>query len=153
MLMSIAERETTSLTPIGRVMLREIAERESKRSRMPKGLVLDQLEDELRRLKSRIIRSRTSKRNSEHDPIIPRIEYVLDLLLPPSRASDAMLDLEEVYDRRWLPKYGLRAARLIFASQAAGLIWSFHSQRIMKWLGGALGLMKLYSWFSGPRGG
>jgi hypothetical protein len=52
-----------------------------------------------------------------------------------------------------LPKYGLRAARLIFASQAAGLIWSFHSQRITKWLGGALGLMKLYGWYSGPRGG
>ena len=93
------------------------------------------------------------RQTNEHDPIILKIEYVLDFLLSPSRASDAMLDLEEVYDRRWLPKYGLRAARLIFASQAAGLIWSFHSQRITKWLGGALGLMKLYGWLSGPRGG
>jgi hypothetical protein len=95
----------------------------------------------------------TSKRKSEHDTIILGIEYILDFLLPPSRASDAMLDLEEVHDRRWLPRYGPRAARLIFASQAAGLIWSFHSQRITKWLGGALGLMKLYGWFSGLRGG
>jgi hypothetical protein len=84
-----------------------------------------------------------SERKSKHDTIILRTEYVLDLLLPPSRASDAVLDLEEVYDRRWLPNYGLRAAQLIFASQAAGLIWSFHGQRLTKWLGGALGLIKL----------
>jgi hypothetical protein len=95
----------------------------------------------------------TSERESERGITILRIEYVLDLLLPPSRASDAQINLEDVYDQRWLPKYGPIAARLVFATQAAGLIWSFHSQRITKWLGGALGLMKLYGWYSGPRGG
>jgi hypothetical protein len=100
-----------------------------------------------------LTRSAIAGQKSKSDSAIFRIEFFIDMLLPPGRASDALLDLEDVYDRRWLPKYGLRAARLIFSSQAAGLIWGFHSQRITKWVGGTLGLMKLYSWLSGPRGG
>jgi len=84
---------------------------------------------------------------------IRKIEFWLDLLLPPGRASDALLDLEDVYGRRWLPKYGVRSARSIFAVQGAGIIWSFHSQRLTKWICGGLGLIKLSGWFSGPRGG
>ena len=94
-----------------------------------------------------------AEHKSKQDQTILVFEYVIDFLLPPSRASDAMLDLEEVYDRRWLPKYGPRFARLIFASQAVGLIWSFHGQRLTKSVGAALGLVKLYGWLSGPRGG
>jgi hypothetical protein len=84
---------------------------------------------------------------------IDGLEYLLDLLLPPGRACDAQVELEDVYDRLWLPKYGPRKARLVFAVQGAGIIWSFHRQGLTKWLGGAFGLMKLYDWHSGPRGG
>jgi hypothetical protein len=87
------------------------------------------------------------------DPVIRRTGLYLDSLLPPSRADDAILNLEAVYYSRWLPKYGPRTARRIFAVQGAGTILGFWGPRIIKWLAGTLGLLKLFGWFSGLRGG
>jgi hypothetical protein len=78
--------------------------------------------------------------------------FFLDWLLLPSLASDARLSLEDTYDQQWLPKYGPFLARFIFISQAAGTIWKVRGHGLTKWLFGAL-LLKLYEWFSGPRGG
>jgi hypothetical protein len=87
------------------------------------------------------------------DPVIRRTGLFLDFLLPPSRAGDALLNLEVVYYSQWLPKHGSRIAGLIFAVQGAGIICGFWGPRTAKWLGGALGLLKLFGWFSGLRGG
>jgi hypothetical protein len=87
------------------------------------------------------------------DLVIRRTGLCFDFLLPPSRASDALLDLEDVYYRRWLPKHGPRIARLIFAVQGAGMIWGFWGPRMTKWVVGALGLQKLFGWVAGLRGG
>jgi hypothetical protein len=124
---------------LGKIALQEL--------RLEMGTQLSQLRGKLASAETLL------RRENDRDSVILGIEYFVDLLLPPSRASDAPLNLEEVYDRRWLPKYGARAARFIFAVQAVGVIGSTHGQRLTKWLGGALGLMKLYGWLSGPRGG
>lgn len=87
------------------------------------------------------------------DPVIRRTGLCFDFLLPASRASDALLGLEDVYYRRWLPKHGPRIARLIFAVQGAGTIWGFWGPRMTKLVVGALGLHKLFGWVSGLRGG
>jgi hypothetical protein len=87
------------------------------------------------------------------DPVIRRTGLCPDSLLPPSRADDALLELKDVYCRRWLPRHGPRTARVIFAVQGAGVIWGFWSPRVTKWVLGVLGLQKLFGWFSGLHGG
>jgi hypothetical protein len=92
-------------------------------------------------------------RETQVDLVIRQTGLCFDFLLPPSRASDAHLALEDAYYRVWLPKHGSKMARLIFAVQGAGIIWSSHGRRLTTWLAGVLGLAKLYGWLSGPRGG
>ncbi|KQV27852.1 hypothetical protein ASC97_05670 [Rhizobium sp. Root1203] len=43
--------------------------------------------------------------------------FWVELLTPASAGPDFVLNLEEVYFDRWLPKYGARRARLIVISQ------------------------------------
>ncbi|OLP44616.1 hypothetical protein [Rhizobium oryziradicis] len=51
-----------------------------------------------------------------------RSEFLVDLALPTSKAGDFIDNLEKLFSENWVPKYGIRRARLIWHRQCFGLV-------------------------------
>jgi hypothetical protein len=76
---------------------------------------------------------------------------LIDLLLPPDRAEELLNGLQDVYERRWIVRYTKTFAKLICRVHIVGVIFSYHSSKVSKFIGalcGLLGLKKLMGWFS-----
>jgi len=71
----------------------------------------------------------------------PTDGFVIDLLVPAERAEDMLLMLQRAFEERWLPKYGFRRARYIFAVQSIGAVigywisWAKQYLSVLKFLG------------------
>jgi hypothetical protein len=57
---------------------------------------------------------------------------ILDLCMPPELAEHRVHALLVAYDERWIPKYGPRLARAIFAAQSLGSVLSFWTDWLMQ---------------------
>jgi hypothetical protein len=57
--------------------------------------------------------------------------FWIDLLLPPDRAEEALVNLLGRYDH-WVAKHGTARARFIFASQSFGCILSFWTDWLLR---------------------
>jgi hypothetical protein len=66
---------------------------------------------------------------------------LLDMLIPSARSEDMLLTLSEAFERRWLPKYGIRKARLIFFVQSTGAIIGYW----IGWLKNNLNVFKFFA--------
>lgn len=62
--------------------------------------------------------------------------YFAELLVPPDKAADFVLNLEEVHWSRWVSKYGRKRATVLWYAQ----IWQFVFRH---WLAVALDVIKL----------
>ena len=65
-------------------------------------------------------------------PTAPPSSFLIDLLLPPDKAEDAALTLEDAYAGRWTQKYGANKAKLVFYTQVCGLIAGHYWSRLEK---------------------
>ncbi|WP_431014539.1 hypothetical protein [Bradyrhizobium pachyrhizi] len=50
---------------------------------------------------------------------------LIDCLVSPARAEDMLLSLQTAFEQRWVPKYGVRRARMLFFVQSAGAVAGF----------------------------
>jgi len=62
--------------------------------------------------------------------------FLAEMFVPPEKALDFVLNLEEVLWARWVEKYGRKRAAILWHSQIAQLV-------LRHWLGIALDLIKL----------
>jgi hypothetical protein len=60
--------------------------------------------------------------------------FLIDLLIPASRAEDMLLTLTDAFEDRWLPKYGYRRATFLFCVQSSGTVAGYW----INWLKGHL---------------
>lgn len=65
----------------------------------------------------------------------PPSPWILAALLPTKVSDDFIVNMEELYLTNWLPKYGRRKARFIWACQSIGMICN-------SWLSPLLGLVE-----------
>jgi hypothetical protein len=66
--------------------------------------------------------------------------FLIDLLVPPDRADDMLLELQKGFER-WVPKYGARCARRMFITHSIGSIIRF-------WIDGILKRLDLLKFFA-----
>jgi hypothetical protein len=57
--------------------------------------------------------------------------FLVDLLMPPDRADDALLNILGGYDR-WVKKYGIRTARRMFMTHSAGTVLTFWTDWLLR---------------------
>jgi hypothetical protein len=57
--------------------------------------------------------------------------FLIDLLMPPERAEDALVNILRRYDV-WVEKYGDRTARVVFTTQSFGVILSFYTEWLLR---------------------
>lgn len=55
--------------------------------------------------------------------------FLIELFIPPDKSDDLVLALEDAFPR-WVARYGSRKAKLIFHSQAIGIVLSFHWSKV-----------------------
>jgi hypothetical protein len=67
--------------------------------------------------------------------------FMIDLLIPASRADDMLLTLGAAFEERWLPKYGARRARQIFLLQSLGAIVGYW----INWIKRHLDVLKFFA--------
>jgi hypothetical protein len=70
-------------------------------------------------------------------------QFFLDLCLPPDRAEETRVALEDVYEKRWLPRHGHLGAWIICRVHVANAIFSHHAVRVTKLGGLILGMFGL----------
>jgi hypothetical protein len=70
-------------------------------------------------------------------------QFILDFCLPPDRAEETRVALEDVCEKRWLPRYGHRGATIISRVHVASTIIAHHSSWITKLCGVILGMVGL----------
>jgi hypothetical protein len=78
--------------------------------------------------------------------------FFLDLCLPPDRAEETRVGLQEVYERRWLKRYSGPVARALCRVHGISTILAHHGSKISKFIAvvfGFLGIKKFTGWFSG----
>jgi hypothetical protein len=68
------------------------------------------------------------------------LTFLLDLLLPPAAAEAHYMALEDVFESRWLPRYGWSLARFVYCFHAVAIVVHHHSKRIVA----------VASWFGWP---
>jgi hypothetical protein len=68
-----------------------------------------------------------------------KLRFLIDLFLPPDRAEETLMGLEDVYLRRWRPRYGRGLATFICSCHVAATIVTFHWGKIRK-------LKTLFGW-------
>jgi hypothetical protein len=90
--------------------------------------VFEQIERVLFReiLEIRVIMGTRKKR----DRVAPK-GFLVDLLMPPDRAEDALFNILDRYDY-WVVRYGMPRARLIFFTQCAGAILTFWTDWLLR---------------------
>jgi len=76
-------------------------------------------------------------------------QFWLDLLLPPDRAEQIRIALNDLYQRRWLPRYGPRTAKLICTVQIVGTIIEFRWIKFFALICGLPALRKFWAWWWG----
>jgi hypothetical protein len=67
----------------------------------------------------------TNNAPSQGSPDTPNTSappFIVDLFVPLNRQDELCGDLLEMFNRRWVPKHGVRVAQLIHAAQALGSI-------------------------------
>jgi hypothetical protein len=64
----------------------------------------------------------------------PPAGLLIDMLVPAERAEDMLLALGNAFQKRWLPKYGPRGARLIFLLQSTGTVVGYWINWVRKYL-------------------
>jgi hypothetical protein len=75
--------------------------------------------------------------------------FFLDLCLPPDRAEETRVGLQDVYERRWLKRYPRPVARAFCRVHAISIILA-HWGKFIAVVFGFLGLKKFTGWFSEP---
>jgi hypothetical protein len=79
-------------------------------------------------------------------------QFILDLCLPPDKADEMCVGLEDAFNRRWLPRYGTGGAKFIFITQALATVVAHQNGRLHKLFALLLGLpflKKLSTWLWG----
>lgn len=54
--------------------------------------------------------------------VVPPSSYYLELLVPMGVTKDFLVNLAEIYDENWVPKFGEKRARRLWHRQCIGLV-------------------------------